>query len=353
MKNLTVKLKNEYDIIIDNGILKNCGEHIKNVVRGDKVMLISDSNVYEIYGETVESSLKDASLEVATFVFPAGEENKQFKTVMDMVSAMANASLSRVDTVVALGGGVTGDMAGFAASIYMRGISFVQLSTSLLSDIDSSVGGKTGCDLPNGKNLVGAFHQPRLVLIDPEALSTLPPRYLADGMAEAIKYGVIKSADLFYSLDEISKEDLIYSCVDIKRAVVEIDEKEQGERKLLNFGHTLGHAIEKYCDFKKYSHGEAVGLGMLLITKAAEDNGLCEIGLYEKIEAALCAFDLPISCDIDIEDLVPLCLNDKKRRSDTIDLVIAKDIGDSFIYSVKCDELGDFLKGADQWMKCE
>lgn len=351
MKQLTVALNNSYNILIEDGILKDCGAQIKSVARGDKIMLISDSNVSAIYGDMVSQSLKDAGFSVATYVFPAGEENKQFSTVAAMVGAMADAGLSRVDTVAALGGGVVGDMAGFAASIYMRGISFVQLSTSLLSNIDSSVGGKTGCDLPNGKNLAGAFHQPSLVLIDPEALNTLPPRYLSDGMAEAIKYGVIKSKDLFEKLGDISREDLIFECVDIKRVIVEHDEKEHGERKLLNFGHTIGHAIEKYYNFQTYSHGEAVGLGMLMITKAAEENGLCEIGLYEKIEAALVAFNLPITCDVAISDLVPLCLNDKKRRSDTIDLVIARDIGDSFVHSVKCDELGEFLKGADEWMK--
>jgi 3-dehydroquinate synthase len=350
MKQLTVELEKSYNIFIENGILYSCGKYIKEVCRGNRIMIISDSNVFPIYGERVVKSLEEEGFVVAVHIFPAGEENKQLSAVSKMMCALADACFSRTDMVAALGGGVCGDMAGFAAAMYMRGIDFVQLSTSLLSDIDSSVGGKTGCDLPNGKNLVGAFHQPKLVLIDPKTLDTLDKRYYNDGMAEAIKHGIIKSKALFESLPLLSNEELIYKSIDIKRAVVEKDEKESGERKLLNFGHTLGHAIEKYYDFKKYSHGEAVGLGMLLITKAAEENGLCEIGLYEQIEAALAEFDLPITCDAAIGDLIPLCLNDKKRRSDKIDLVIASEIGKSFVHSISCDELEDFLRGADEWM---
>ena len=273
MQTLTVQLQNSYDIHIQRGILQQCGEQIAAVHPRCQAFIITDSHVAPLYLPTVEQSLQQAGFSTNHLIFTAGEQSKLFDTIYDMVCAMADARMTRSDIVIALGGGVTGDMAGFASAIYMRGIPFAQLSTSLLSDIDSSVGGKTGCDLKNGKNLVGSFHQPALVLIDPDTLQTLPKRYISDGMAEAIKYGVIRDASLFTDiqtqpLDQLL-DRLLYTCIDIKRQIVEDDPFEHGRRKLLNFGHTLGHAIEKYYHFERYSHGEAVCIGMVQITKAA------------------------------------------------------------------------------------
>ena len=348
MRKITVSNKNGYEILIADGILANCGEHVRGVSSAQKALIISDTNVFPTYGQVVEKSLKSEGLEVSSFTFPAGEKSKALDTVSDMIKALCEAQLSRSDLVVALGGGVTGDMAGFASAIYLRGIDFVQIPTSLLSQVDSSVGGKTGCDLPFGKNLVGAFHNPKLVLIDPTTLDTLPERYKRDGIGEIIKCGCIRSDALFERLEnckdfEEIKNDAIYECVDIKRIVVENDFTEKGERMLLNFGHTLAHAIEKEQNFSGLAHGEAVGVGMAYITRASEKEGLTEKGSAERIEALLKKFNLPICTDIPAENLVSAMLHDKKRRGDKINLVLLHKIGDSFTHGMQLDHLAEFF----------
>ncbi|MCL2487983.1 MAG: 3-dehydroquinate synthase [Oscillospiraceae bacterium] len=347
MTKLTVALSPPYDILIQPGILFRCGEYIRAVSGAERVLLITDSNVERLWLKPALESLESSGFIVAVHVFSAGEEHKIFETVSGMVNACAVAGLSRTDLVVALGGGVTGDLAGFAAGIYLRGIDFVQLPTSLLAMIDSSVGGKTGCDLAAGKNLAGCFHQPRLVLIDPDTLDTLPARYYADGLAEAVKHGVIASPELFAALTagEYNREWLIARSVDIKCGVVERDETEQGERKLLNFGHTLGHAIERAQNFRGLSHGEAVAVGMVAVTKAAERAGLAEPGLADTIAGTLARCGLPAACDIPVKELLPYCLADKKRRGGTLDLVIAGRIGSAFIHPVPVGELEKFFMG--------
>ena len=349
MQTLTVQLQNSYDIHIQRGILRQCGEQIAAVHPCCQAFIITDSHVAPLYLPIVEQSLQQAGFSTNHLIFTAGEQSKLFDTIYDMVCAMADARMTRSDIVIALGGGVTGDMAGFASAVYMRGIPFVQLSTSLLSDIDSSVGGKTGCDLKNGKNLVGSFHQPALVLIDPDTLQTLPKRYISDGMAEAIKYGVIRDASLFADiqtqpLDQLL-DRLLYTCIDIKRQIVEDDPFEHGRRKLLNFGHTLGHAIEKYYHFERYSHGEAVCIGMVQITKAAEHAGLCSPGTAQRICDAAANYQLPTQCDADLRRLCEICLSDKKRKTDSIDLILPKTIGESFIHNLPIDALYPFLAG--------
>lgn len=344
MKKLTVNLNRNYDIVIGKGLLSKCGELVRELSLAKRLFIVSDSNVAAIYLDKVKISFENAGFEVYSYIFEAGEQSKTFDTINKIVNAMAKAHITRRDTAVALGGGVTGDMTGFASAIYMRGIDFVQLSTSLLSDIDSSVGGKTGCDLSAGKNLIGAFHQPIAVIIDTDTLATLPKKYYNDGMGEAIKYGFIRSSALYnaimngYDLDE-----LIYECVDIKRVIVENDEFEHGERKLLNFGHTLAHAIEKYYNFSGYSHGEAVAIGMVMMTRAAENNGLCEAGLTDKVIAACQKCDLPTECDADMKALLKICLNDKKAHADSIDIVISDKLGSAFTYTLKTDMLENFF----------
>ena len=345
MRKITAHTSKVYDIVIGENLLNDCGSYIKNAVSPCKAMILSDSNVAPIYMERVEKSLKNAGFDVYSHIFPAGEQNKVFETVYKIDIALAEALFTRSDIVVALGGGVTGDMAGFAAAVYMRGIRFVQLSTSLLSDIDSSVGGKTGCDLPNGKNLVGAFHQPEIVVIDTKALDTLPEKYICDGMGEAVKYGVIRSKELFDKIENgYDTENLIYDCVRIKCDIVENDERESGERKLLNFGHTLGHAIEKYYNFDKFSHGEAVAIGMVMMAKAAEKNKICDVGVSEKIANACRKFNLPTECDAPLAELVEICLSDKKQASGGIDLILPTEIGNCIIKRVANSELYEFLR---------
>ncbi|MDD4699983.1 MAG: 3-dehydroquinate synthase [Oscillospiraceae bacterium] len=349
MITITVNSETGYNILIGKGLLFSCGNSIREVARGQKVLVISDTNVAPLYAQAVVDSLAENGFESDLFTFPAGETNKTLETVGHMLDAMSEFGLSRSDLVVALGGGVCGDLAGFASAIYLRGIDFVSIPTTLLAQIDSSVGGKTACDLESGKNLAGAFHNPQLIIIDPDCLSTLSERYFNDGIAEAIKYGCIKSKTLFNRLltenpvDFI--EDLIEECITIKKNVVENDFRENGERMLLNFGHTIGHAIEKYYNFSEISHGEAVGIGMVVITAAAEQNGLLEIGISDKITACLKLYSLPTHTTIPFETLADLAFADKKRRGSYLNLVLLHDIGESYIYKINTSKLESFFNG--------
>lgn len=347
MTRIPVSGQNPYDIEIAAGALSSCGERIGRVKAPCRALVISDSHVAPLYGEAVLSSLKAAGFFPRLHTFPAGEANKTLATVEGMLAACAAAGLCRSDLIVALGGGVTGDMAGFAAAIYLRGIDFVQLPTTLLSMIDSSVGGKTGCDLPFGKNLAGAFHNPRLVLIDPSLLSTLPDRYMRDGMGETVKYGCIFSEAL---ISRLEREDyraflpeLIRQCVEMKRDVVEADFTEQGCRTLLNFGHTIGHAIEKEENFSGLSHGEAVAAGMAILTRAAERLSLCEEGTALRLEGLLNSFGLPTGTSISPERLAAAALHDKKMRGDTIRLVLLRKMGEGYVETVEAARLAEIF----------
>lgn len=347
MKTLNVKVGKGYNIFIEKGLMSSCGKYIKEVSNAAKVCLISDTNVYKIYGNTVEEQLKSVGYDVYTYVFDAGEESKTTATVISMVEFMAEKELTRNDLVVALGGGVCGDMAGFAAAIYLRGIDFVQIPTSLLAQVDSSVGGKTAVDLPQGKNLCGAFHQPVLVLIDPNTLDTLTPHFFSDGMAEVIKTGCIKSASLFEKTEKQNAkdiiDDIIFECVGIKAGVVERDEKEHGERALLNFGHTSGHAIEKLHNFTTISHGEAVGIGMVMITKAGEANGITEKGTCIRIADVLKKYNLMTEDSNTLQNIIA-CMNaDKKRTADSINFVLLSKIGESFTQKIKNEDIPKFF----------
>ena len=348
MRKITVKGKDGYNIYIEKGLISKTGEMLRKITSAKRAFIISDSNVMPLYGKTVSNSLKASGFEVSTFCFEAGEKEKTLDTVAHMVSAMCESGIARNDIAVALGGGVVGDMAGFASAIYLRGIDFVQIPTTLLSQVDSSVGGKTGCDLPFGKNLVGAFHNPRLVLIDTDTLKTLPQKYMNDGLGEVIKYGAIKSETLFKRLETCENfqdiaDDTIGKCVDIKRKVVEKDFTEKGERMLLNFGHTVGHAIEKYENFEGMSHGEAVGVGMCEITKAAEMAGYTEKGTTQRIEKLLKKFNLPTKAQVSAKTLTDNMLFDKKRRDDFLNLVLVKKIGFSFVKPMESKNLKEFF----------
>ncbi len=343
MKKLTVNVGKTYEIIIEKGIMQECGAYIKKVSSAKKVCVITDSNVAPLYLDRVVSDLEKEGYEVFSFIFKAGESSKTTAVIVEMVEFLAEKGLTRKDLVVALGGGVCGDMAGFAAAVYLRGIDFVQIPTTLLSQVDSSVGGKTGVDLPQGKNLCGAFHQPILVLIDPLALHTLSDHYFSDGMGEVIKAGCIKSAQLFEKIEnkdvKENIEEIIFECVDIKRGVVERDEKEQGERALLNFGHTIGHGIEKLHNFSGVSHGEAVGIGMLMISEIGEKAGLTEKGTADRIKAVLEKYNMKTSDNHSAESIIEAMQSDKKRTLNGINFVMLKSIGNSFIYPVENEKI--------------
>lgn len=331
------------EIYIENGLLSKVGELTKTVLKGKKIALISDTNVYPLYGENIKTQLENEGYKVFTYIFKAGEASKNTRELIKIVEFMAENELTREDGAVALGGGVCGDMVGFAASVFLRGIKFVQIPTSLLAQVDSSVGGKTAVDLPQGKNLCGAFHQPSLVIIDPDVLKTLSHHFFSDGMGEVIKYGCIKSASLFEKLESGDVKDnlteIITECVSIKRQVVENDEKEHGERALLNFGHTCGHAIEKLWNFETVSHGEAVAIGMVMITRAGENLGITEKGTTDRLIKVLEKNDLKISDTHTDKEIISAMNGDKKRTGTGIKFVMINKIGSSFINPIKYEDI--------------
>lgn len=328
-----------YPIYIERGILRKAAEKIREVYQGKKIMIISDDRVYSYYGEQLKTVLSEA-YECVETIIPHGEPSKSFDTLPAVYSSLLAAKISRTDLIVALGGGVVGDLAGFVAATFLRGIKFVQIPTSILAQVDSSVGGKVAVDLPQGKNLVGAFYQPKMVLIDPDVLETLPERYIIDGMGEVIKYGCIKDAGLFEKIErygsfEGMKEHLtevIAACVDIKRRVVEEDEFDLGERILLNFGHTLAHTIEQYYHYERESHGEAVAVGMYQITRIAEEKGLTKPGEARRIRKVLEAYGLPVEAKIPLNELTEAMKLDKKTLNSKLKVVLLHEIGDSYTY---------------------
>lgn len=338
---LTVDLgPNSYPIHIENGILAKTGELVSEVFSGKKIMIVSDDNVFPLYGEIITKALSDSGFECHSFVLPHGEPTKSFQSLPKIYEALINAKLTRSDLLIALGGGVIGDLAGFAASSYLRGIKFVQIPTSLLAQVDSSVGGKVAVDLPQGKNLVGAFYHPKAVIIDPDVLNTLPDHFISDGMGEVIKYGCIKDKELFEllcrhtSFDDLKSKltQIIARCVDIKRIVVEADQFDLGERILLNFGHTLAHTIEQHFNYERESHGEAVGIGMYQITKIAEEKGLTTSECAEQIKKALEIYKLPDNSNLPIDVLTDAISLDKKNLNNHLNVVLLHDIGDSYVY---------------------
>jgi 3-dehydroquinate synthase len=340
MKQLLVKVKDkDYPIYIENHILEHAGEYVSQKFHGKKIMIVSDDHVFPIYGEKVIQSLK-GQYECHSLVIPHGEPSKNIQMLPKLYSAFLEANLVRSDLIIALGGGVIGDLTGFAAASYLRGVKLIQIPTSLLAQVDSSVGGKVAVDLPEGKNLVGAFYHPEMVLIDPTVLDTLPERYLCDGMGEVIKYGCIEDVTLHQMLLDAGgyeglKEqmtEIIYRCVDCKRRVVEEDEHDLGKRMILNFGHTLAHTIEQQYHYERESHGEAVAIGMYQITRLAEEKGLTEAGCAEQIRKLLEMYHLPWECHTEAEKLLDAITRDKKNLNGHLNVVLLHSLGNSYIY---------------------
>lgn len=342
MRSVTVKTSATYEVLIGSGLLQKAGEKVKKVISPCKAAIVTDSTVVHLYEETVRKSLTEAGFSVCTFVFPAGEASKNMHTLSHLLEFLAKEEMTRTDMIVALGGGVTGDLAGFGAAVYLRGISFVQIPTTFLAAIDSSVGGKTAVDLEAGKNLAGAFYQPKLVLCDTDVLQTLPEVVFADGIAEALKYGVLGDAALFEKIAggdfRQDLEEIIETCVSMKRDVVEEDEFDTGKRQLLNLGHTFGHAIEQKSHFQM-THGHAVAIGMHLIAKAAEAKGIAEKGTAAAIAKALEQNQLPKETEFSPAEVAEGTLRDKKRRGGTISFVFPKKIGDCEIVKIPVEEV--------------
>lgn len=348
MKNLTVNIPGrEYEIHIASGLLNRVGEEIRQVYQGEKIALVTDSNVKSLYGEDVKKRLEQVGFETELICVPAGETSKSQEQLFFLYDRMLEFGITRTDLIVALGGGVVGDLAGYAAASLLRGIPFVQIPTTLLAQVDSSVGGKVAIDLPCGKNLVGAFYQPKRVLIDPLCLQTLPERVLADGMAEVIKYGAIRDASLFETLERIATkeklfakiEEIIYTCCNIKRQIVEADELDTGERMILNFGHTFGHAIEKEYHYTTYTHGEAVGIGMVLACEYAEKMGICDTGISRRMEKILQNYHLPIRAELSRDGIRSAVAVDKKGDGEHIRLILLTEIGNAVGKKVKKSEI--------------
>lgn len=336
--------KDSYPIYIEENLLARIPEFLRDTYIGKRIMIISDDHVFPLYGIKLEKALSEFAL-CRHLVLPHGEATKNFQSLPYIYDALLADKFSRSDLIIALGGGVIGDLAGFAASSFLRGIPFIQIPTSLLAQVDSSVGGKVAVDLPQGKNLVGAFYQPKAVFIDPLVLHTLPEHFLQDGMGEVIKYGCIKDASLFDKLASIPDytalwdhmNGIIATCVDIKRQVVEADPFDKGERMLLNFGHTLAHTIEQHFHYQRESHGKAVAIGMYQISRLAEEQQLTEVGTSEKILQLLQQYQLPVSCNVLLTELTGAIKLDKKNLNKKLNLVLLHKIGDSYIYQSNPD----------------
>lgn len=344
---VAVKASGCYDILIGGGLVDKAGELIKQVKKPCRAVIVTDSNVDALYSERVKNSLTKEGFEVSKFTFTAGETSKCSDTFIEILETLASRKITRSDMLIALGGGVVGDITGFAASCYLRGIDFVQIPTTLLAAVDSSVGGKTAIDLKAGKNLAGAFYQPKMVICDTDTFNTLPEREVACGYAEVIKYGILFDKDFCDDLEKGTCDinAIVEKCVVFKRDIVERDEFDRGERKLLNLGHTAAHGIEKVSHFS-LTHGEAVAVGMVIAAKIAENMGICEKGLSEKVKALEEKYYLPTSYDITAEDLYDAALSDKKRESSIITLVLPEKMGKCRICDVEVSELLSLFKQA-------
>ena len=342
MNTIHVTASHEYDVIIGHGLLQNAGSYLQPILKSNcKIAVISDSNVYPIYGHPLTESLKSTGFEAIHYVFPAGEASKNASTYLDILNFLAENQITRSDAVLALGGGVTGDMAGFAAATYLRGIAYIQIPTTLLAMVDSSVGGKTAIDLPAGKNLVGAFCQPHLVLCDIDCLNTLPESVFCDGCAEVIKYGVLYDEGLFEHLEQhglsFDRELVISRCVELKRDVVAQDEFDTGARQMLNLGHTIGHGIEAQSHFT-ITHGQAVAIGMAIVAKAG-----CP-SIYRRLNAVIKNFHLPTETGFSAHALYCSALSDKKRAGGIVNLIIPRAIGNCEIVPTPVTALESFIK---------
>ncbi len=347
MKAIRVTASSEYDVLVGQGLLHAVAEHIRSVTKGNSLCIVSDHTVWSYYGDDLKDSLTDAGFRCKAICFSPGESAKCAKNYVALLEFLAENKFGRNDCILALGGGVIGDLAGFAAATYLRGIDYIQIPTTVLAMVDASVGGKTAIDLGAGKNLVGAFWQPRLVLCDTNVLNTLAQDFFIDGCAEIIKYAVLYDSSLIEHLQlhglDFDRDWVIARCVTLKRDVVAADEFDRGERQKLNFGHTFGHAIEAASCYS-VSHGKSVAIGMAIICRAAAKMGVCPQECADTLMAVLRQFGLPDTTSLP-EDVIYTCsLSDKKRTDRTINLVIPRQIGNCEIMPVSTETLMDWIR---------
>lgn len=346
-RTIHVSASRDYDVLIGSSLLREAGRLIAEIHAPCKAVIVADSNVAPLYGRTVGDALEAAGFSVCSFVFPAGEASKTLETFGNVLTFCAEQRLTRTDLLIALGGGVTGDLTGFAAASYLRGIDYVQIPTSLLAAVDSSVGGKTAVDIPAGKNLVGAFQQPLRVICDIDTFATLPEDVFRDGCAECIKYGMLRSPRLLelFASGRVNENiaDIVAESVQIKADYVAEDEFDTGARRFLNLGHTIGHAIERSANYT-LMHGHCVAIGMVMISRAGEALGLTDPGTTETLIDLCNTNGLPVSCSFSTEELLDGALADKKRTGDTITLVVPQRPGACILHPVPVSELGTILK---------
>jgi len=346
MTTIHISASKPYDVQIGGGLLSTLGEKAAALCKGRTACIVSDDTVAALYEPTARTALEAAGFTVHTYIFPHGEESKCGENFLKLLGFLAQHRLTRSDLLIALGGGVTGDLTGFAAACYLRGVKYIQVPTSLLAMVDSSVGGKTAIDLPEGKNLCGAFYQPVLVLCDTDTLQTLPEDIFRDGCAEVIKYGVLGNRALFdrlqaaHARDQL--DDVVSTCVEMKRAIVEDDEFDTGRRQLLNLGHTLGHAIEKNSEFR-LSHGQCVAIGMAMIARSAARLGFCTAETRDAIVSLLAQYGLPTDTDQSPEAICQSALGDKKRQGKTLTLIVPREIGQCDLHPIAVEELPQWV----------
>lgn len=353
MKEIHVSASKEYDVLVGHGLLEQAGALTARIGKPCRAAILSDDTVDALYGDAIATSMERAGFSTVKFVFPHGESSKSLETFGNALNFLAKQHLSRSDLVVALGGGVVGDLAGFVAACYLRGVAFIQIPTTLLADVDSSVGGKTAVDLDCGKNLAGCFYQPSLVLCDLDVLRTLPERTFREGCAEILKYGVLLGGPLFSLLEENRLadhlEEVVCACIACKRDIVGGDEFDRGQRQLLNLGHTVGHAVEALEEYRLF-HGECVSVGLAILTRAACRKGLCPEEDGRRILRLLQTYGLPTETALSAGHLYDVCRSDKKVSGATIRLVVPEGIGHCTVQEVPMPELRGWIEaGLAPW----
>ena len=347
MKSVEVRTGVPYRVLVGGGLLERAGEKSQELLRGRHVMIVSDARVAPLYLSAASRSFEAAGFRVSSFTFLEGEGAKRLTTVESLLDAADAAGLTRSDAFVSLGGGIVCDLTGLAAALYLRGVDYIQIPTTLLAMVDASVGGKTAVNLRAGKNLCGAFHQPRLVLCDPDTLSTLSPAVYAEGMAEVIKHGALGGGTVLDLLAAgASLEDLIAENVRIKSEIVSRDEREHSLRQLLNLGHTFGHAVEKLSGFSIY-HGEGVSVGMMIAAWAAVRAGRCDESVYRELREWLIKEHLPVTTAYTAAEIASAAMNDKKRRGDRITVVLPAERGRCELFTLPAADLEDLIAPCD------
>ncbi|MBP1041736.1 3-dehydroquinate synthase [Vagococcus sp. BWB3-3] len=350
---LTVTLpRHRYDLTIGAGVLANVGQWVSSLWQPQRVMVITDETVQQLYAEQVLKALRQAGFTADAFAVPAGETSKSLTQAEELYDWLASQGMTRKDGIIALGGGVVGDLTGFVASTFMRGLHFLQIPTTLLAQVDSSIGGKTAVNTASAKNLVGTFAQPDGVLIDTETLKTLEPRRVREGIAEIVKSAAIADIALWTKLSGLkdehelleNAEEIIAACCKVKRRVVEEDEFDTGQRLILNFGHTIGHGIENTAGYGVVTHGEAVAIGMVQISRVAESKGLMPLGTTAQLSEMLLKFNLPITTEYWSEEAIFKALtHDKKTAGSDIRIILLEKIGQAKIVTIATDEMKEFL----------